>query len=119
MKSRRIRSLDVYARLLCFLTLSELFAFVSHGEWLRVDHLVESTRIWLHRRGYPADWRVRIQLSRTAADLARRLAGSENQPLNLRAEARRYFTREMEINFASPRVVVIYAECVDRLARGG
>jgi hypothetical protein len=104
------------AELVCFLTLSEIFAFRSGGEWLRVDHLVESTRIWLRRNDHFADWRVRVRLSRTTVDLAHQLVDTDN-PAGTRAEVRRYFTHEMEINFTSPRVVVVYAQCVARMAQ--
>jgi hypothetical protein len=106
----------IEAELVCFLTLSEIFAFRSEGEWLRIDHLVESTRIWLRRHNRFADWRVRVRLSRTAVDLAHQLVDTDN-PAVTRAEVRRYFTREMEINFASPRVVAVYAQCVVRMAQ--
>ncbi|CAE6725451.1 hypothetical protein R69888_01817 [Paraburkholderia haematera] len=100
--------LETNAELLCFLTLSEIFAFRTTGAWLQPHHLVESTRIWLRRHDHHADWRLRVELSRMAADLAQQLMNAgdivRGQP-----DASWFFTRDMQINFASPRVIVVYA----------
>ncbi len=116
MAGRRIHRLETNAELLCFLTLSEIFAFRTTGAWLQSDHLVESTRIWLRRHDHHADWRRRIELSRMATDLAQQLvkAGdiARGQP-----DASWFFIRDMQINFASPRVIVVYARCVAALSR--
>ncbi|WP_137958845.1 hypothetical protein [Burkholderia sp. 4M9327F10] len=107
--------LETKAELLCFLTLSEIFSFRTRGAWLRVDHLVESTRIWLRCHNHHADWRLRIELSRMATDLAQQLvkAGDivRNQP-----DASWFVTRDTKINLASPWVIVIYARCVATLS---
>jgi hypothetical protein len=61
------------AKLLCFLTLSGIFALYTTRAYLQPDHLVQSTRIWLRRHDHRADWRLRVQLGRMAADLAEQL----------------------------------------------
>jgi hypothetical protein len=109
--------LEPKAELLCFLTLSEIFAFHSGGAWLQVDHLVESTRIWLRCHDHHADWRLRLQLSRMAADLARQLVEAGDIAHGQR-DAYWFFTSDMQINFASPRVIAVYAQCVDTLMQG-
>jgi hypothetical protein len=48
-----MHSLEQKAELLCFLALSEILAFRLTGEWLNVNHLVESARVWLARRDSP------------------------------------------------------------------
>jgi hypothetical protein len=112
-----VHPLDLKAELLCFLTLFEIFAFRSRGAWLQVDHLVESTRIWLRRRDHHADWRLRVQLSRMAADLARQLVEA-GDIVHGQRDAYWFFTSDMQVNFASPRVIVVSAQCVDTLAHG-
>jgi len=116
-KSCESHRLELKAELLCFLTLSEIAAFRTRGAWLRVDHLVESTRIWLRRHDHHADWRLRIKLSRMAADLACRLVKADDIAHG-RRDVVGFFTSDMQINFASPQVIVIYALCVDRLMLG-
>jgi hypothetical protein len=37
---------EARAELLCYLVVGQLAARARTGEWLRTDHLVESTRIW-------------------------------------------------------------------------
>jgi len=112
--------LELKAELLCFLTLSEIFAFHSNGAWLRTDHLVESTRIWLRRRNHHADWTVRLELSLIAAGLARQLVETgeitHGQRETASFETNLFFTDDMQINLASPVVIAIYARCVDALA---
>ncbi|MDN7182540.1 hypothetical protein M0D69_31880 [Caballeronia sp. SEWSISQ10-4 2] len=109
--------LELKAELLCFLTLSEIVAFRTGGAWLRVDHLVESTRIWLRRHDHHADWRLRIKLSRMAADLACRLVKADDIAHGQRDDYG-FFASDMQINFASPQVIVVYAQCVDTLMPG-
>jgi hypothetical protein len=109
---------ELKAELLCFLALSEIFAFRSRGAWLQVDHLVESTRIWLRRHGHQADWRLRIELSRMAAALARQLVQTSDI-MHGRQDVYGFFTSDMQINFASPRAIVVYAQCVDALEEAG
>lgn len=117
MTGRRMHRLETNAELLCFLTLSEIFAFRTTGAWLQPDKLVESTRIWLRRHDHHADWRLRVELSRMAADLAQQFvkAGDivRGQP-----DASWFFTRDVEVNFASPRAIVVYARCLAALSRG-
>ena len=114
----KMHRLELKAELLCFLALSEISAFRSRGAWLQVDHLVESTRIWLRRHDHHADWRLRIELSRMAADFARQLIETSDITHG-RQDACGFFTRDMQINFASPRVIAVYAQCVDALERAG
>jgi hypothetical protein len=36
-----------------------------------------------------------------------------------RQDAYGFFTSDMQINFASPRVIAVYAQCVDALEQAG
>lgn len=58
------------AELLCYLVIGELVAMAKTGNWLRTDHLVESTRIWMTANGARCDWQDRVALAQTAAELA-------------------------------------------------
>lgn len=73
MTGRRMHRREKNAKLLCFLTLSGIFALYTTRAYLQPDHLVQSTRIWLRRHDHRADWRLRVQLGRMAADLAEQL----------------------------------------------
>ena len=42
------------ADLLCFLVLSQLIGHASTGDWLRTDHVVEATRMWLASNSAPS-----------------------------------------------------------------
>lgn len=116
MTGRRMHRLETNAELLCFLTLSEIFAFRATGAWLQPDHLVESTRIWLRRHNHDADWHMRVELSRMAVDLVRQLVKA-GDIVRRQPDASWFSTRDMQINFASPRVIVVYAGCVATLWR--
>ncbi|MDE1011720.1 MAG: hypothetical protein OSB38_39270 [Paraburkholderia fungorum] len=53
---------EARAELLCYLAVAQLVARARGGDWLRTDHLVESTRIWLTANGANAGWRERVRL---------------------------------------------------------
>ncbi len=53
---------EARAELPCYLVVGQLVARARTSEWLRTDHLVESTRIWLAGNGANADWTERVYL---------------------------------------------------------
>nr|WKF55660.1 hypothetical protein HUO10_000104 [Paraburkholderia busanensis] len=59
------------AELLTYLVVVQLIAHARTGEWLRTDHLVESTRIWLADRKPDNGWAERINLARISGDVAK------------------------------------------------
>ncbi len=61
---------EARAELLCYLVIGELVAMARTGNWLRTDHLVESSRIWLKTSGATCHWQDRIALAAAAAELA-------------------------------------------------
>jgi hypothetical protein len=52
-----------------------------------------------------------------AADLACRLVKADDCAHG-RRDAYWFFTSDMQINFASPQVIVVYAQCADTLMAG-
>ncbi|CAM2161568.1 conserved hypothetical protein [Paraburkholderia sacchari] len=65
---------ETRAELLCFLVVGQLYVFAREGVWLRADHLIESTRMWLAANGGECDWLERARL--VAA--SRAIAGKES-----------------------------------------
>jgi hypothetical protein len=61
---------EARAELLSYLVVAQLVGHSRTGEWLRTDHLVESTRIWLASNGGACDWLERIDLADASIDLA-------------------------------------------------
>lgn len=61
---------ETRAELLTFLAVGQLFAFARSGEWLRTDHLVESSQIWLSSNGAQCDWMERARLIAACRELA-------------------------------------------------
>ncbi|MCW3698113.1 hypothetical protein [Burkholderia cenocepacia] len=68
-----MKSLDDEARaeLLCFLVVGQLFAFAREGTWLRTDHLIESSMMWLSSNGATCDWMERARLVEISRCIAR------------------------------------------------
>ncbi len=56
--------------MLCYLLVDELVAMARTGDWLRTDHLVELSLVWMRANGANPEWRDRIGIVRMAADLA-------------------------------------------------
>lgn len=61
---------DARARLLCYLVVAQLVGHSRTGEWLRTDHLVESSRMALASLPESCGWQDRLKLARTSVDLA-------------------------------------------------
>jgi hypothetical protein len=59
------------ADLLCFLVATVAASYALTKEW-RVDHVVESCRIWLKRNVVKMDWLDRIRIGQLALKIARR-----------------------------------------------
>lgn len=52
-----------------------------------------------------------------ATDLAQQLVKA-GDIVRVQLDGSWFFTRDMQINFTSPRVIVVYARCVATLSRG-
>ncbi|WOD13702.1 hypothetical protein [Paraburkholderia kirstenboschensis] len=109
-------NLDLHARakLLAYLVASHLLARQMTGEWLSVDHLVESTVLWLKANGGGADVMERVMLSARAHDIARGLEntlGSAVAPDSVAA----LFCENLRLDFRSPVARDIYQHCLTPL----
>jgi hypothetical protein len=58
------------ADLLCFLVMAQLIGQATTGKWLRTDHVVEATRLWMAANCADCDWLERAKLGRMSADIA-------------------------------------------------
>ncbi|OYD60105.1 UNVERIFIED_ORG: hypothetical protein BDU10_9433 [Burkholderia sp. CF145] len=61
---------EARAEMLCYLVVGELVAMARTGDWLRTDHLVELSLVWMGANGAHPEWRDRISIVRMAVDLA-------------------------------------------------
>lgn len=61
---------ETKAELLTFLVVGQLVALARSGDWLRTDHLIESSWIWLSSNGARCDWLTRARLVAAARELA-------------------------------------------------
>ncbi|CDY77942.1 hypothetical protein BGLT_06748 [Caballeronia glathei] len=110
-------NLDAEARaeLLCYLVVSHLVARATVGEWLTVEQIYESARIWLRANGGIADWPERLQLARMSLELTPRLSAlpfskDETSLLEL-------FADRWQLDYRSPMVQGIYGACERHLRR--
>ncbi len=82
-------------------------------EWLRTDHLVESTRIWLASNGATANWSERVHLASLSEKVAIDFAGL---PLFVdTAFLAKLFTDGWRLDYRSPVVRGIHAACEGEL----
>src|ERR1700680_316779 len=97
------------ANLLCFLVATVAASYSLTNEW-RVDHVVESCRIWLARNRVALPWLKRVTLGQLALRIARRdlrAAGIAVRQSNVQS----MFANEMGINTASTLVQRISVVC--------
>ncbi len=106
---------DARAELLCYLVVSELVAKAMTGEWLRTDHLVESTRLWLAENGADCDWQDGVAIARLAADLAPAILASFH--VTAGKELAALFAGGWRLDYRSPVVRDIHEVCVRYLRR--
>ncbi|MFM0005123.1 hypothetical protein PQR57_29450 [Paraburkholderia dipogonis] len=105
---------ETRAKLLCYLAIAQLVSRARGGDWLRKDHLVESTRIWLAGNGAKANWSERVQLGTLSERIALDLTGLPDF-----ADAEylaRLFTDGWRLDHRSPVVRGIYSACVAKLS---
>jgi hypothetical protein len=104
---------EARAELLCYLVVGELVATARSGKWLRTDHLVESTRIWLKANGANCEWQDRVHLARMAAELAPRMLATF--ALTTERALAPLFTDGWMLDYRSPIVCDIHQLCIDYL----
>lgn len=98
---------EVRAELLGYLVVGQLVARARTGEWLRTDHLVESTRIWLTGNGADDDWTERVYLGALPEQIA--LVFSELPRFADSVSLAKLFTDGWRLDYRSPIVCGIHA----------
>lgn len=101
------------ADLLCFLVATVAASHSLTCEW-RIDHLVESCRIWLARNLVTMDWLDRVQLGQLALTIARRDLKSAGISVR-QCDVRALFTGDMGLNRSSTVVQKMMALCREAL----
>jgi hypothetical protein len=99
--------------LLCFLVATVAASHTLTYEW-RIDHLVESCRIWLKRNVVSMDWLDRVLLGQLAMKIAKyelKDAGIAVRQSDVHA----MFTGEMTLNHASTVVQKMMKLCKESL----
>lgn len=97
------------AELLCFLVATAAASRSLTNEW-RIDHIVESCRIWLARNAVAMDWLDRVQTGQLALKVARRDLGAAGIKVR-QSDVQALFTGEMGLNHASTVVQKMMALC--------
>ncbi|AUT60247.1 hypothetical protein [Paraburkholderia terrae] len=103
------------AEMLCYFVVGELVAMARTGDWLKTDHLVELSRIWLHANGAQFEWQERISIARIAAEFAPDVLAT----IELRTEKTlaSLFTDGWRLDYRVPVVCEIHDRCAARLRR--
>jgi hypothetical protein len=99
--------------LLCFLVATAAASYSLTSEW-RVDHVVESCRIWFARNRIAVPWLKRVQLGQLALQIARRDLRAAGIAIR-QCDIQHLFTDEMGINQASALAQRIACVCEEAL----
>jgi hypothetical protein len=98
--------------LLCYLVTSALLSHALTRTW-RVDHVVESSRIWLAKNMMSASWLDRLMLGRPALKLLRKQLRASHSMRQ--SDAVTLFTKDLTLNYQSSLVRQIWQRCSDAL----
>jgi hypothetical protein len=101
------------ADLLCFLVATVAASHTLTYEW-RVDHLVESCRIWLVRTRVSMNWLDRVVLGQLALKIAKRELKDAGIAMR-QSDVQALFTGEMTLNHASTMVQKMMKLCKESL----
>ncbi|GGD96893.1 hypothetical protein [Caballeronia grimmiae] len=104
---------EARAELLCYLVATLAASHSLTHEW-RIDHVVESCRIWLRRNSLWMDWLERVRFGQLALKLAKRElkgAGIAVRQSNVQA----LFTGDMQLNYSCTVIKKMLALCRDAL----
>lgn len=104
---------EVRTELLCYLVVSQLLSRVRTGDWLRTDHFVESSRIWLQANTASLNWFESVRLRKLSVELASSIWAIEM--LRDAHELTDLFTDGWRLDYRSPIVRGIHDVCVERL----
>ncbi|BCQ29119.1 hypothetical protein NK8_73090 (plasmid) [Caballeronia sp. NK8] len=97
------------ADLLCFLVATVAASYALTQEW-RVDHVVESCRIWLKRNLVTMHWLERIRIGQLAFKIARRDLKGAGIAVR-QSDVQALFTGDMGLNHASTVVQKMMRLC--------
>jgi hypothetical protein len=114
--STQLPASDPRTHLLCYLVASALASHAFTQTW-RVEHVVESARIWQARNRRAMSWLERVMLGQLALRLSREhVAATKAVP---HAKVAMLFTDEMKLNYQSPLVNEIWQRCNQALRSSG
>jgi hypothetical protein len=82
----------------------------------RVEHVVESARIWLTRNMMSASWLDRLMIGQMALKLSREHLSASHAVRQ--SDVLMLFTNELTLNYQSPLVRQIWQRCSDALEVG-
>ena len=113
-------NMDLRARaeLLSYLVASHLLARHMTGNWLSVEHVVESTALWLKTNGAGAQVMERGMLSTRAHDMAQRLENTLGSAVTSKSVTA-LFCENLRLDFRSPVARQIYQHCLTHLFNSG
>ena len=103
------------AELLTYLVASHLLAREMTGDWLSIEHVVESTKLWLSSNGGGADLLQRVKLASRALEMAKRVAVTSSARFDSQAVAG-MFCENLRLDFRSPAARDLYQMCLVHLA---
>jgi hypothetical protein len=103
---------DMQAHLLCYVVLSALTSHALTNNW-KVEHSVESIRIWLTRNRQSASWLQRVRLGQFGFKLARDQIAAKRRIAH--RDIALLFTHEMMPNYRNLHVQQIWQLCSNAL----
>jgi hypothetical protein len=106
---------EARAELLCYLVIGELVSMARTGDWLNTRHLVELGHIWMNANGTQCDWLERVEIARTAAELAPDIITAFD--LTTVKKLVPLFTDGWRLDYRLPVVGEIHDRCFARLRR--
>ena len=101
--------------LLCYLVVAQLVCHARTGEWLRTDHLVESSRMWVESTRADCGWLVRAEMGQASSKLASQLLVFPKFADSVVLAG--LFTDGWQLDFRLPAVRGIYDVCNEHLYR--
>lgn len=102
--------------LLCFLVMAQLIGHASTGDWLRTDHAVEATRMWMTSNSADCDWLERAKLAQMSVAIAPQFLVF---PIFKDAkEIVKLFVDGWRLDYRSPTVRGMLDVCTEHLRQG-
>lgn len=110
--------LRVRAELLAYLVVSHLLARQKSGEWLSMEHLADSTMLWLKANGVVAEGMQWVLLCARALVVAEGLEDALQFDVTPES-VRTLFCENLHLDFCSPLARDIYRRCLIHLVDSG